>query len=202
MPTKPLPINVGIGAAIEETTAPALYRADAVNVYFDLAGNVIRRPGISEFCTVGTGSSAGIRGMYWWEFMQVLLVVYNTNIYRVDENGAVTTIASSLFEATGYTTFAEFNDAVYAANGGEIIKIQYSSAAAVADGDAPTSVEGVVEMDGYLLAHDGLGCHVYYSDANDPDSWSGDWISPAQTFSEIKAIGVKNNILEIVGDTG
>lgn len=170
-----------------------------VDFVVDERGNFVRRPGIESW--VDTSSGAGIDGLYWWDRQQVLIIVSNSNTYKVtNSTGTFSDITGDSFEIGSKVYFADFGTALYAANGGQIIKIPASgNTAVVADGDAPTNVSHVATLDKYLIALETGTERYWYSDAGDPDSWSGDFVS-AETYPDLlSALGVAQDKLELWG---
>ena len=167
-----------------------------INGYTDESGATNTRPGLSSLKDLGEGSNNGIDGLYYWNNKQVGYAVSNGNIYYLTYSSGVLTSqdigGSSLANdvpvsfvsgdkpsvSTEYTFFA---------NGGQILYTDGTTeAAAIADGDAPTTVTHIGWLDDYLLAVDEGTGRCYFSDYLDPFSW--------QSTSFFKAEGNVDNI--------
>lgn len=197
MPTLPIPINLGPNRAIDEVGMVG-YNSFLYDGYVDGAGNVNRRPGLPEFCDLSVAS--GIDGLYWWDRQAKAIAVCNGGIYSLDQNGNETSLGGDTLEVGYPTYFADFNTILYAANGGRIVSIPASgSPAYIADGDAPTTVRAIAELDTYLLALKDDTEQVWYPDAGTPTNWQGLFITAQYKPDLAKMIGVKNDIIEIVG---
>lgn len=197
MPSLPIPINLGPNRSIDEVGLIG-YNAFLYDGFVDVAGNVNRRPGLVEFCDLSV--AAGIDGLYWWDRQSKIIVVCDGNIYSVNQSGVATPLGGDTLNAGYPVYFADFNTTLYAANGGRIVSIPASgSPAYIADGDAPTAVRAIAELDTYLLALKDDTEQVWYPDAGDPTNWQGLFVSAQYKPDLAKMVGVKNDIIEVVG---
>lgn len=193
----PLPINLGPNRDIDEVGLPG-YNAFLYDGFVDSMGNVNRRPGLVEFCDLSV--SAGVDGLYWWDRQSKLITVCNGAIYSVNINGTETALGGDALQAGYPVYFADFNTTLYAANGGRIVSIPAAGTPSyIADADAPTAVRAIAELDTYLLALKDDTEQVWYPDAGDPTNWQGLFVSAQYKPDLAKMLGVRNDIIEIIG---
>ena len=198
MPTVNLPINFGANKDVEEIGLQT-HSAALVNLYADSAGNVMRTPGLVEFCNLGV--PYGVDGLYWWDRQSKAIVQCGGRHFQItNANGDYEEIDGDTAQIGKKVYYADFGSSLYAANGGRIIKIPASGDAAyIADADAPTAVSHIAVLDKYLLALPVGLERVEYSEVLNPDSWVGDWVTPESIPDLTKAIGVGNDRIEMVG---
>ena len=116
-----------------------------------------------------------------------------------NSNGSFTDITSDTLEESGRVSFAEWSDAVYMANGGTIVGASTSTTTEVADADAPTTVSHVAVIHKYLLALETGTERMWFSVVSDPTNWDSDWVSAEAKFDLLRAIGVSNDEIYLVG---
>jgi len=199
MPTLPIPINYGPNKDIEEIGL-STHGAAAIDVYFDSNGNVVRRPALVDFAD--TGVAYGVDGLYWWDRQEKVIVVTGGRVFPItDSLGTVgTEITGAAFESGNPVYWGDFGTALYGANGGQIIKIGTgTSAAVIADADAPTTVSHITVLDDYLLALSTGTQQMHYANASDPDTWDGSWVSALAKPDLLKSLGANNDIIELLG---
>lgn len=198
MPVAKIPINVGANKDVEEIGL-ITHGAACMNFYTDSNGNVARAPGIVELCDLGV--SARIDGLYWWDRQSKLIAQCNGRHFEItDSSGTFAEISGDTAEAGKKVYYADFGTALYISNGGRIVNIPSSGAAAyVSDVDAPTTVTHVCVLDKYLLALNADEEQVNFSEVLDPDSWAGDWVTPESVPDLTKAIGASSGRLSFVG---
>jgi len=197
MSSLPIPINLGPNRDIDEVALPN-FNAFLYDGFVDSVGNVQRRPGLVVFCNLSVGS--GVDGLFWWDKQNVLIAICNGKSYSINSNGDATDLGGDTLEVGYPVYFADFGDALYAANGGRILAIPDAGTPAyMADGDAPTSVRAIADLDSILLALEDDSEHVWYSQSGDATDWQGLFISEQYKPDLAKIIGVKNGIIEILG---
>lgn len=197
MSTLPIPINLGPNRSIDEVGMIG-YNAFLYDGFVDGAGNVNRRPGLVQFSDLST--AAGVDGLYWWDRQSKLIAVCNGNIFSINQNGVATDLGGDDLQAGYPVYFADFNTVLYACNGTRIVAIPASGTPAyIADADAPTTVRAIAELDTYLLALKDDTEQVWYPDAGDPTNWQGLFVSAQYKPDLAKMLGVRNDIIEIVG---
>jgi hypothetical protein len=197
MPIAKLPINFGPNKDIEEI---GLVTSGAAMVDFmvDSKGNLMRRAGLVELCDLGT--SLPVDGLYWWNRENICIAVSGGNVFKItNSNGSFTDITSDTLEESGRVSFAEWSDAVYMANGGTIVGASTSTTTEVADADAPTTVSHVAVIHKYLLALETGTERMWFSVVSDPTNWDSDWVSAEAKFDLLRAIGVSNDEIYLVG---
>lgn len=177
MPWVDLPVKGGTYKNISEESLNAV-GASLLDGYLDEFGNVVGRPGLVEFCDLGTGEP--VDGIYWWPVQKIAIAVSGKKVFKItDSNGSFVDITGDAPEKLIRPTFADFGTALYLANGGRILKLTPSgTTAAVADVDAPTAVNFVAVLDKYLFGAEKDTAIVWFSDVAAPDSWSGDYFEP------------------------
>lgn len=197
MPTLPIPFNLGPNRDIAEVGLPG-YNAFIYDGFIDALGNLNRRPGLVEFCDLST--AAGVDGLYWWDRQSVLIAVCNGAIYSINQSGTETALGGDTLEVGAPVYFSDFNTTLYAANGGQIVSIpSVGTPAYIADGDAPTAVTAIADIDTYLLALKANTEQVWYPAAGDPTTWDGLFFSAQYKPDLAKMIGVRNDIIEVIG---
>lgn len=198
-----LPINTGMVQAVDEVGL-VTHGASMVDVFVDELGNINRRPGLVELCDLGT--SAKVDGLYWWSKEGWMFAVSGGRLFNIYSSGgtfAEINPATGAFEIGKRVSFDDYGTAVYAANGGRILKIQASGTPAwIADADAPTTVSKLGILKRYLIAQEDGSGNFHHSDVNALDTWSGYWneaeanpdnlLSVLIAESHIKAIGRKS----------
>jgi hypothetical protein len=192
-----IPINLGPNRSIDEVGLHG-YNAFLYDGFVDAAGSVNRRAGLVEFSDLST--SACVDGLYWWDRQSKVIAVCDGDIYSIAQNGDVTALGGDTLESGYPVYFADFNTTLYAANGGQIVGIPASGTPAyLTDGDAPTTVRAIAELDTYLLALEDATERVWYSQPGDPTDWQGLFVSAQYKPDLAKVIGVRNDVIEIVG---
>lgn len=197
----PIPIHLGLNKSVEEvgleTSSAALYDCVVDNA----DGNIVvsRRPGLKEFSD--TGETASVDGMVWWPAQEKMVAICNGKGFTIDDSdGNNTTLTGSFFAAGERAVMDDFGTAIYGADGANINKITTSAVTEMADGDAPTTVSHVAFIDKYLLANevDTRKCHR--SDVGAPDAWSSNDFSAESKYDNLRAIGVENLEVYLLGD--
>ena len=80
MPIKDIPINQGLNLAVDEVGLKT-NNAAMQDCYVDEKGGVNRRPGMPEFCDLGT--AAPVDGLFWWETEDIVLAVSNGDVFKI-----------------------------------------------------------------------------------------------------------------------
>lgn len=173
---------------------------DAIPLVVEGKLQIVKRFGLRQHVDLGT--SAPIDGAYWFDKKNTALFVSAGRVWKMTDNGGTVT------ELTGSTellksapvTFADDGTLVAMANGGKIVTTDLSTLTTMADGDAPTRVTHVAQLDGYLHANEvGTGrdrfsafnnflswnALDFFSAESDPD----DLVAMKVAFREIIALG-------------
>jgi hypothetical protein len=122
-----LPVKGGSYKNIAEDALNAV-GSSLLDGYLDEFGNVVGRPGLVEFCDLGTGEP--VDGLYWWPVQKVCIAVSGRRVFKItDNNGTYTEItgypyAHDTIQKLVRVTWADFGDRLYFANGGEISVIR------------------------------------------------------------------------------
>lgn len=185
MPWRKVPINQELYTSIDDVSL-VNRTPTRNNTYRNAAGDTVVRPGYAEY--LDTGVSASVDGFYWWYQQNILIVVSNTNVYKKETGGSLTTLGTGLFESGARPTFANFGDTLYAANGGDIIKITTATASALTDANIPAGVTHVAAFDQYLLANKSGTGQVHFSDVLLPEAWSGNYFTAEQSPDDVYAV--------------
>lgn len=191
MEIQDLPINVGLNKAVDEVGLRT-HNAAMHDCYVDELGGVNRRPGLTEFCDLGT--SAAVDGLFWWKKESIALAVSGGDVFKVtadDGTFSAITMTGTDFETGTRVTWADFDAAIYAANGAAIKKINTTELIDMADADAPTTVTHVAFLDRYLLSNDGTR-KVWYSSLGDPDAHEAEYFSKDAQYDSLQAMAVSN----------
>lgn len=147
----------------------------AINLYpvFDKVGGkdvaaLYGTPGLVEFANVGAGP---IRGEFKSGNGRVF-AVSGTGVYEVDSDGNGT-LLGALFTSEGRVTMAEGTTQLAICDGKTLYSLTYAtdSLAQVTDGDLPSSVGYVTNIDGYFVVSENNTGRFYISALNDVTSW-------------------------------
>ena len=179
MPIRTLQFNTSIHDRIQEAnTVSCIERHDCVLDAIDGRLIASRRPGLTSFASLGTGSQ--VNGIYHWQRKGFSLAISGQKVFKVTQTGIVTQIGTIV--GTRRVTFAEFRtptNVVLMAAGEKIYSTDGLTVTALSDVDAPTSVSFVGSFDQYALANEIGTDQLHFSDALtfDPGDWAGDVIS-------------------------
>lgn len=200
MPLVPLPIAKDIVKAVDEVGLTA-HGAEMIDCHVDELSNINGRPGLVDFCDLGT--SASVDGIYWWAAQSMAIAVSNGDAFKItasDGTFAALTMTGTDFEAGARVSFDDNGTAVYAANGGKIKKISTTALIDTADADAPTTVKTLAFLDTRLLANEVGTRKCWYSNVNAPDTWDAFYISKEAKYDVLKALAVRNLELYLLGE--
>lgn len=155
--------------------------SEFIDCYKDDGGIPVARPGLGgptsdRFVDLGTLS---VNSLFEWETQGVAVAVADGGIYKITEAGVVTQITGVSLGALP-VSFVDFGDTLYLANGGKIVKWAFadSTAAFLADVDAPTQVTHLASLDQRLLARE--EDNWLSSEAGDPTDWRGIEYTPEE----------------------
>ncbi len=187
MPWVDLPVKGGTYKNIDEEALNAV-GSSLLDGYLDEFGNVVSRPGLVEFCDLGTGEP--VDGLFWWPVQKVGIAVSGKKVFKLtDRNGNYTDVTGDAPGKLIRPTFADFGSALCLANGGQILKLTPSGTTeALTDVDAPTAVNFIDVLDKYLFAAEKDTAIVWFSEVADPDSWSGDYFEPESKPDNVDAL--------------
>ncbi len=185
MPWKKIPINQPVYTNVDEVSLSAR-TPERHDTYRNAAGATVRRPGFENF--TDTGTNAAVDGIYDWDTQDLAIIIADGNVYKKTEIGSIETLGTELLELGVRPTFADFGDTLYAANGGDIIKITTSTAEALTDVDIPDNVTHIAAFDTYMLANKGNSGQMHRSDVLAPETWSGNFVTAEQDPDDITAI--------------
>lgn len=162
---------------------------DVVPVVVEGKLQIVKRPGLQEFVSLGT--NLGVDGLYWVDTHNLVLAVSQGRVWKItDQTGTMTELTgSTALRSSANVTFAKDSSRTVMANGNNMVYTDYSTLTTVADADAPTSVTHVAEMDGYVLANSTTSGRVYFSDIKDMTSW--------QALSFFEAESKPDNVLAL-----
>ena len=177
---------------------PALF-----DCYFETSGPEItlrKRPGLTAFAD--TGESSAIKGLHWWDYYSIMMVVCNTKTWKSDTSGTLTQLTGNYFDGGDKCFWSEFGTNLYGADGSKIKKLTSTTVAEMADADAPITVGQIATLDQYLLAIRNVVADqkCYYSDVGDADSWTGVYFSAESKEDGIEAIGAENQRIILLGE--
>jgi hypothetical protein len=200
MPIRKLPITLGANRNTEEV-GMRTHGATMINFFVDSNGNLVRWPGLVDFCDFGT--SKGVDGIAWWPRQSIAIGVSNGSIFKItDRHGSFTDITGSSMNVGQPVSFAPWDTSVFAANGGRIMEIPASGTTSfIADADAPTTVDFVGEIDKYLVANEDNTERIWFADVTAPLSWSAQFVSAVSKFDLLRTVKIANHEMELFGDT-
>lgn len=134
-----------------------------IDCYIDEEGNIVSRPGYSEFSSVG--SSFAVQGLYWHRYTSKLIAVVNSEIYSIDSSGVATKCPGAFLNGPYRVHFVEVGNKVYAANGKKLTVIDpvIFSSSHPTDPDIPTTISGLTIVGQYMVLSVEGGEKFYYS---------------------------------------
>ena len=173
MPIAKIPLaNTSLFRNVDQAAVSSQH-TDLWNGYVDELGYIHRRPGLADFIDLGTNSV--VDGLFWWAERRILLAVSDGEVFSITEDGVATNIGRGL-NAGQTVSFINCNPGgthtVIMANGSSIYKTTGASVEKIDDTDAPTNVTTVTFLDQYIIANNSATPYFYWSDINDPDTWS------------------------------
>jgi hypothetical protein len=193
---KKIPINQPVYTNVDPVSLSGR-TPERHDTYRNDAGATVRRPGFDLFADLGT--SAPVDGIYYWESQDLLIAVSNGDVFSKTETGSVSTLATGVFVAGTRPTFADFGDTLYAANGGDIVKITTSTASALGDADIPANVTHVAAFDTYMLANKVDTGQMHRSNVNAPETWDANFITAEQAPDNLTAVHARWNEIWLFG---
>ena len=154
-----------------------------MDAYVDEAGFTVKRPGLQDFITLGTGVS--VDGLYWWDEAEKALAVSDSKLYSInDASGSLTLITAGLNLPGGNrVSFDTTGDGlnVLMAGGQNIITTDGATAASLTDPDAPTTVRSLTVYDQYTVAQvEGSGTFAFDEVGSGGSSWRAQDIATAE----------------------
>ncbi len=200
MPTTQIPLVAPSNRNVDPMEL-SQHSARIVDGYIDELNFINRRPGFDLFKDVGNNSS--VEGLYWWDEDEKLVSVVGRHAYTTAEDGTTVDLGSGM-NLTVRPTFAVSKpagvDTLAMANGGKIFTTTGTTITAISDADAPTAVTHIVFFDSYLIANNIGSGTFYYSNVNDPHTWSAlDFASAEGRPDDITAIHVLGRELYLFG---
>lgn len=177
-----VPLPKQIYKSADEQQLPSQLGARLVNAYIDELGHIKKRSGLTE--VVDLGSSSKVHGLFWWDAKSMAIAVSNGNIYKITSaTGNFADMAGDDLAPTTRVTFAEDGTKLVMANSSNMVVFDGTNPPAdMADGDAPTAVNNVTWLDGYLLADDTANIgRVAFSSPTNIESWAASDIFTAET---------------------
>jgi hypothetical protein len=188
------------------------------NCFFDTSGNIVKTFGTEEFFDFSSVNAKyatkDIDGIFWFQEIQKLVVVIDTDIFLFSSQfGTYTKIGSSLLMAGARISFVKVTDAdnlntvtLFMANGNKVVYYDQTTCDYVENnanyiGTIPDTVTHLAVLDGFLFANDtGNQTLVYYSASNKPFDWSNSYDTSAEAFTDnISSIYTSGGKLWITG---
>jgi hypothetical protein len=153
------------------------YFMDAVKTdYMDTRSRqFLSGPTNNYFCDLGTGS--GVDGVSYSRREDVAFAISAGRLFKITESGTVTEITGTTLSSGIPVSMADFGDTVYLCNNSRIVEWPYSSASSsyISDADAPTDATHVAFLDSYLVALRRNSARFEWAEADNPDSWQGEF---------------------------
>lgn len=178
------------------------FSAMIIDGYLDEQGNLMRRPGLTELCDLGT--SAAVDALYWWQDEEICIAISDGETHKITAadgtNSEITTGTGAAFQAGTRAILSQHGTSLYGANGGKIIQIPNSGSTVVmADADAPTTVTHTAVLDLYLLGNEVDSGNFHWSDVDDPTAWSANQAEAEAKKDNIVALAVADLELYLLG---
>lgn len=166
----PLPLTGDPYANTEEPEMDGV-SVSVMDAYVNELGHTIKRPGLLEWCDLGTG--AKVDGLYWWDEQNVALSVSAGRVFKhTDLTGTATELLGATLQTGTRVSFAAGFSKAVMANGGRMIYTDLATLTTMADGDAPTTVSHVAVLDDYLVANTTNSQQATYSDNLSLTNWT------------------------------
>lgn len=197
-----IPISGPAYRNIEETSVPSAASVLVMDAYINEFGQTERRPGLSTYADLGTGS--GIDGLFWWDEASKVIAVSNGRIFSIVDTSPPTVTdvtGDALRIGTPVTVASGGSGSLILANGGRMVRyLNVGTTAYIADADAPTEVSHVAYLDGYILALKSGTGQFMFSNLNDPTNWLLSSVATAEGNPDILvAMGVFQRELYLWG---
>lgn len=145
---------------------------DCLNVYTDLRGALVKRPGFVVFAQDG---AAPISTFWAYDklnvdgsFTRYLLKAAGTTV-RAWNGAAWSDVATALTSGLRFG-YAEANNKAYFANGTDGLK-QWDGTTLTAIAGAPAGIQGIAWHSNRMYGVTGKSSRLYFSDLGDPTSW-------------------------------
>ena len=199
MPIKDIPINVGLNLAVDEVGLKT-HNAAMHDCFVDELGGVNRRPGLVEFCDLGTSSP--VDGIFWWGYYSYLIAVSGGLAFKVtaSDGSIFSQLTGSVFTPGNRVIFGDWDSSWFAADGGNIVKGDTTSVGEISDVDAPANISHIAVLDRYLLAGQTNSRRVWYPQVNDPDDWQAEYFSKDAQFDKLQATRVAGLEAYLIGE--
>lgn len=202
MPTQWVPLTL-FGPAYQnvDETGTGELSAKVTNTYVDEANHSQKRPGLKDWCNLGT--NAPVDGLFWWETQNVLVALSNKRVWLIDNpNGsAAEKSGTGTFLENVPATFTFDANRAYLANGGKIVHFtKAGNLTDMADTDAPTAVSHVAFLDQYILANVRDTGTWQFSEVLDGTSWRAVDIFTAESSPDnLLALYTANGEIVLIG---
>ena len=185
----PLQINQDIYQNVDDTsnTNKSPERHDS---YLDESGSMVRRPGLEEYTTAGSGP---IHGFYYWAHTNLVYLASGKDLYSLNEHGTVTLIGSDLFSATNRVIWDEAinpSRKLFGTNGGTPVEYDGTTANKLTDANAPSAATHLAIFDTYMVANQTGTQKVEYSDVGTPTVFSAEFVVAEAQSDNLVFVGV------------
>lgn len=184
----------------EELDQWAATIVDAVPIVVEGELHLMKRPGLTAWIDLGT--NLPVDGLYWWDKQRCVVAVSAGRVWKItDSAGTMAEITgSTALRSSQLVSFADDATRCVMANGGQMVYTDLATLTTMADGDAPTAVTHVAELDGYLLANEVDTGRAHFSAIRDLTNWAAldfftaeskpdDVVAMKEGFREICALG-------------
>lgn len=199
MPWTDLPLPQKIYQSADSSELPQGLGERMVDMFISELSNYNKRPGLEEFSDLGTNSS--VDGVFWDDNFTFMLAVSGGSIFRLDNAGVKTDITGDSLLLGKKVVFSTDGTTIVMANGGRMVTYDGSGTTAyMADADAPTEVDFVAFINGYMLANSVGTKKFFFSDPTNILSWgANDFFSAVTDPDKLVAITVTNKEIALWG---
>ena len=198
---QPLPLSAPVYRNVDDSDLTD-ESAELIDGYLDEAGGTRRRPGLSLLLNLGTESA--VDGLFWWEKKGCAIAVSGGRTYKLTYAGGVLSgadLTDHKLLVNVKVQFATDRTYCFMTNGSSIVYTDgTANTASVGDSEAPTAVDSIAFIDGYLLANNNGENRAYYSNLDNSLAWTaGDRFSAAGDSDDATRIMVVDKEIYVWG---
>lgn len=189
MPFINLPINQELYQNVDDSSL-SNKSPERHDVFMDESGSMVRRPGLEDYTTAGTGP---IHGWFYWAYKNLVYLASGKDLYSLSENGTTTLIGSDLFDPSARVIWDEAinpNRKIFGTNGGIPVEYDGSTAQKLTDANAPQLATHLAIFDTYMVANQTGTQKVEYSVVGKPTVFNAEFVTAEAQSDNLVFVGV------------